>query len=126
MCRKQKFGRGFTLIELLVVVVIIATLAGIAILRYQGVVEQARAAKAWSTLSDIINAEKRYFLENNSYTATLTDLDIYGTDPSLTDDDFDYSFANPWAIANRTKSGGGRLSYRLDLNGTKQSIDGTY
>ena len=118
--------QGFTLLELILVVIIITVLASIAVLRYGGVVEKARAAKAWSTLSDIVTAEKRYFLEGDSYTTTLTDLDIYDADPSDADDDFDYGFSNPWAKANRTGSGGGRLSYHLNLDGTRESIDDIY
>lgn len=123
---KHHYRKGFTLVELLVVVVVLGTLAAIALLRYPSVIEKTRAAKAWFTLADIIRAEKVYYLENNSYTTTLTNLDIYDTDPSTADIDFNYGFADPWAIANRDVAGGGRLSYRLDLDGTKESIDGTY
>ncbi len=118
--------KGFTFIELVVVAIIIAVLAAIAVQRYYNVIEPARGAKAWSTLSDIVTAEKRYYLENDNYTTTLTDLDIYDADPSTADDDFTHSFVDPWARANRVSATGGRLSYRLNLDGTRESIAGTY
>lgn len=113
---------AFTLLELLIVIVVVGILAAIGLVTYMGAVEQGRSAEAWTNLSSIINAEKRYYLEYNSYTSTLTNLDI----EVPTSQNFTFSFSNPWAIANRTSSGGGRRSYRLNLNGTKESIDGTY
>ena len=113
---------AFTLLELLIVIVVVGILAGIGVVAYLNAIEQARAAEAWTVLSNIINAEKRYYLEYNSYTSTLTNLDI----EVPTSSNFTFSFSNPWAIANRVSAEGGRKSYRLNLNGTKESINGTY
>lgn len=118
--------KSFTLVELIIVVLIIGTLASIGIMRYQGAAEGARAAKAWATLSEIVASEKRYYLENSAYTSTLTNLDIFTTAPVDPGGDFTYSFSNPWARANRTASGQGRKSYRLNLDLTKESTNGTY
>lgn len=134
--RKDKSLKGFTLVELLIVIVIISILAVVALVRYRSVVERTRASKAWTTLFDIANAEKRYFLEEDSYTEDLLALDIYDADPSTADTDFEYSFNEPnpnifgdeWAIAARIGSEGGRLSYRLNLTGTRETSlpDGSF
>jgi prepilin-type N-terminal cleavage/methylation domain-containing protein len=121
---------GFTLIELIIVIAIIAILAYIAIARYGPLAERARETEAFSTLFDIVNAEKGYKWENGgSYTGTLTNLDIYDAVP-VSPNFPTYGFvttAPAYAYANRLNATGGRLSYRLFAdNGTKEWKSGTY
>jgi prepilin-type N-terminal cleavage/methylation domain-containing protein len=122
--RKAVKGAGVTLLELLIVIVVIGIIVGIGVVTYNGAIEQARAAEAWTVLSNIINAQRRFYLEYSAYTSDLGALDI----EVLTSSNFTFSFdnVNLWAIANRTSSAGGRKSYRLNLTGRKESIDGTY
>ena len=68
--------KGFTLIELLVVVLIIGILAAIALPQYTKTVERSRAAEAMSVLKAINDAQQRFFLENQTFTADLALLDI--------------------------------------------------
>jgi len=72
MHRRQQ--NGFTLIELMVVVAIIGVLAMIAYPSYQESVTKTRRADGMSLLTNIVNAEERYFTQNNTYTTDLTDL----------------------------------------------------
>jgi type IV pilus assembly protein PilE len=65
---------GFTLIELMIVVVVIGILAMIAYPSYQESIRETRRADGQALLMSIVNAEERYFTQNNSYTSDLTDL----------------------------------------------------
>jgi len=65
---------GFTLIELLVVVAIISILAAVAYPSYQESITKTRRADGMALLTNIVNAEERYFTQHNTYTTDLTDL----------------------------------------------------
>ena len=68
--------KAFTLIELLVVVLIIGILAAIALPQYQKAVEKSRATQALVAVKHILDAQKVYYLANNTYADTLEELGI--------------------------------------------------
>src|SRR5690606_16242997 len=74
--RASKAGkmRGFTMIELMIVVVIVGILAAIAYPSYRSYVLRANRAEARALLLDIAAREERFFSNNNTYTADLTQL----------------------------------------------------
>ncbi len=76
--RRIQDRSGFTLVELLVVVLIIGILAAVAVPQYFKVVEKGRITEAVSCANDINGSEARYFLKNNTYTATQANLDVGG------------------------------------------------
>ncbi len=66
MGRRQ--GRpGFTIVELLIVIVVIAILAAITIVAYNGVQQQANVSKSLSDLSNINKLIQLYHAENGVY-----------------------------------------------------------
>lgn len=76
---KRTQPAGFTLIELMIVVVIISIIAAVAYPSYQDSVSKARRSDGQAALLDILNAQERYFTENNTYTVTLADIDRAAT-----------------------------------------------
>ncbi len=60
--------QGFTLVELVVAMVIIATLAAIAIPSYSSYVLKSHRTEAKGALLDLAASEERYYSTNNQYT----------------------------------------------------------
>jgi prepilin-type N-terminal cleavage/methylation domain-containing protein len=70
----QRKNTGFTIVELLIVVVVIAILAAITIVAYNGIQQRARTSAMVSTLSQASKKLELYKVDNNStYPATLSE-----------------------------------------------------
>lgn len=65
-------SRGFTIVELLIVIVVIAILAAITIVAYNGVQGRSTFSRVQSELASINKALKMYHAENGSYPVTGT------------------------------------------------------
>lgn len=64
---KRSHGHGFTIVELLIVIVVIALLAAITIVAYNGIQQRARDAERSVELGQIQKALEMYHADNGAY-----------------------------------------------------------
>jgi prepilin-type N-terminal cleavage/methylation domain-containing protein len=75
--KNQRKSTGFTIVELLIVVVVIAILAAITIVAFNGIQQRARTSAMVSTLSQAAKKLELYKIDNNStYPASLSDAQV--------------------------------------------------
>lgn len=67
---------GFTIVELLIVIVVIAILAAITIVAYNGVTQSAQVSAAKSEVVNLGQKVKAYEVEHGTLPATLADVDL--------------------------------------------------
>lgn len=65
--------RGFTLVELLIVIVVIAILAAISIVAFNGVQQRGRDSSRQSDVSNIVKALTAYNADGNNWPANATE-----------------------------------------------------
>jgi type II secretion system protein G len=117
--------KGFTLIEVLIVVIILGILATISVPQFTKMVARARTAEAYSTLGAIKTAQEIYRLENDTYVADLTALDVTfpDGDGTTSSTNFDYTavaYADTYTITADGKEGSiaEGISVTLEQDGT--------
>ncbi len=76
--RRRDRVAGFTLIELLVVITIIGILAAMAVPQFSAYRRKGYDADAQANARNMALAQEAYFVDNNTYTATLADLTAFG------------------------------------------------
>ena len=81
----RKYMHGITLTELMVVVVIIGMLTAIAYPSYRQYVAKAKRNEAKSCLLQVATLQERFYLQNNTYTADMTNLGFAAANNNLTD-----------------------------------------
>lgn len=98
--------KGFTLVELLIVIVVIAILAAISIVAYNGVTQKARDDERASNARNLVNAASAYNSDNDKW-PDLTDLAGFKT-ISLPSNMTDASKVGPGLTA-------GKDTYKFEL-----------
>ena len=74
----DKDSKGFTLIELMIVIAIIGILAAIAIPQFSAYRKRGYNSAAQSDLKNAITAQEGYFVDNQTYATSTSDLTSYG------------------------------------------------
>lgn len=64
---KSRLSHGFTIVELLIVIVIVAILAAITVVAYNGIQQRARDAQRQSDVASIAKALELYYIDNDAY-----------------------------------------------------------
>ena len=72
----RTFSRGFTLLELVIAMVIAAILVALALPSFMGSIRKGRRSEAMTALTALQQEAERWRSNNQSYTATLSDLRI--------------------------------------------------
>lgn len=121
--KNRKLESGFTIVELLIVIVVIAILAALVLTAYNGVQARARDSSRQSDVRSIATAVEAIASENagvypansaaiTSYTTVKLDSTIAGkmqdgsaTDPSATNDKYEYLRCNQTAPSSVTGIG---------------------
>ena len=70
----RKHMRGVTLMELMIVVVVLGILTALAYPSYRQYVAKAKRNEAKSCLLQVATMEERFYLQNSTYTADMTEL----------------------------------------------------
>ena len=73
---------GFTIVELLIVIVVIAVLAAVTIVAFNGLSQRARVSQAASQLDQARKKVREYFTINSTYPASLADAGVPDTNGS--------------------------------------------
>ncbi|MGE0269536.1 MAG: type IV pilin protein [Candidatus Omnitrophota bacterium] len=128
--------QGFTMVELLVVLVIIGILAAVATPIFLGNTQKAKASEAVATMSLIRQAQRDYFINNNSFVVPIGPGEIgltpenkgvavnTGVAQYFANDAFEVKVASA-ATANLFKKDDGGPSQALDAQDFVIRVDGS-
>ena len=117
----KKDCRGFTLLEIIIVIIIIGSLASLALPRFFKTIEYSRSVEAFASLAAIRQAVERCYLQRSSYVNCgdfgNLDLENPGNSPN---NHFTYSFSGLGVttytiIATRNTREGGNGSDAISL-----------
>ena len=78
--RIVRTNKGFTIVELLIVIVVIAILAAISVVAYNGIQERARLSRYQTELGAVNKAIQLYYVDNGRYSVCGGDSEWCGWD----------------------------------------------
>ncbi len=130
----RKYVQGVTLLELMIVVVIIGIMATIAYPNYREYAARAKRNEARAALLQIATNQERHYLQNNTYTADMTDLGFGAASNVITDTgsyriNVDAANANDFTATatylNADNEAGKCATFQIDGRGAKTSAPET-
>ena len=119
-------SRGFTIVELLIVVVVIAILAAITIVSYNGITSRASATALQTDLAQANKILSLYYLSNNTYPADLPAAIDAGVRAS---NDTVFSYSMNSAVSPHTyalTASNGKTSYYISSQGQTSPTSGAW
>ncbi|MFK8015410.1 MAG: type IV pilin protein [Gammaproteobacteria bacterium] len=106
MTHRPSRQHGYTLMELLITVSIITIVTSIALPSYQNHVMRSHRTDAMGALLRVANAQEKFYLQNNSYTGDLAELNITGTESGYYDLTIADADVNGFTATATASSGG--------------------
>ena len=112
---------GFTIVELLIVIVVIAVLAAISVVAYNGLQQRAHSTSAKAAVLQVAKKLAAYSIDDGSYPNTLADISIQDSD-GTTYEYTNYSSGGQPSFCITTTTGG--VSYKIDSSNISKPIEG--
>ena len=122
--------KGFTIVELLIVIVVIAILAAITIVSYNGVQNRAKSTAAYSLATSVNKAVEINLAEKGTY-PTIADLTASTALARIDTNAFTVSAATPTTekhvryVTCGSPAIGAQIMYRTFPTGTDSIVNGT-
>jgi type IV pilus assembly protein PilE len=116
--------------ELLLTVSIITIVTSIALPSYRQHVTRSHRGDAMAALLRVASAQEKFYLQNNTYAATLAELDITSTRNDYYALAIDSADINAFSASATPKTGGPQASddqcasFAIDSSGTLSATDG--
>lgn len=114
-------SRGFTIVELLIVIVIIAILAAITIVAYNGIQQRARSSAVMSDLDTVAKKMALDNINNGSYATTATAVDGGNGLPSSANTTYQFHSTGSTYCVTGTN---GNVSYKISDTSPTPSLGG--
>jgi len=108
--------QGVTLMELMIVVIIVGILAAVAYPNYRNFAARAKRNEAKAALLQIATNQERFYLNNNTYTADMTQLGFPVSDDFVTQTG---SYTIDVAAANASNFSASATYTKVDSESTK-------
>lgn len=125
-----KASAGYSLMELLVTVSIITIVTSIALPSYQSHVMRSHRGDAMAALMRIAGQQEKFYLQNNTYSSSLVDLDTENTENGYYTLQIVNADATTFTARASAKSGGPQendedcQTFEIDATGNRTSANG--